>query len=102
MAKNRNEYITEGWQLFAEGKPRPSELAAVSWQSRAVLQGWDEARQNAQDEAAVKKTTVVQAIVKHAKFWQAPKVQRDLKQLYDNVPQEALPADWLRLLEHLK
>lgn len=32
----------------------------------------------------------------------AEKVQRDLKQLYDNVTQETLPADWLRLLEHLK
>lgn len=75
MAKSKSEYITEGWQLFAEGKPRPSELAAVSWQSRAILQGWDEASQNAQDEAAVKKSTVLQNF---SRSMRAPKVQRDL------------------------
>ena len=32
----------------------------------------------------------------------AEKVQRDLKREYDNVTKEALPADWLRLIEDLK
>ena len=50
MAKNRDDYVKEGREMFARGQAAP---VFFSWQERAKLDGWNAAQQEAASAAAV-------------------------------------------------